>query len=528
MNIPVKAKVHTLQDINDISWEVQVKAGAARLGVSAARICIEQGSYPKSGLSSFWDEPVLSGSGDLDIPNSASLVNDKNLLSDFAKAISKTIQFPVNTIFAHGLGIVASAMSKSFKIEYGHSEKPINLYVVTSQPPSTGKSGVNEILSEPVHHAFDAINETASVMQKKIKIRIAAAKKEVKNAATKEAQFALEDELIKLYADHDKHIVYTYALDDATPEATAKVALKQKGIFNIISAEADAINVILGSVYSDKKANYGVFLKGWDSERHHVARAGQETMSGHVTGCIAVIAQDESIKTILAAGESGRGISERFLLVREPSFLGKRQFENKVHLDQSLVVQYQSLIFNIVREDSVLLKFTPESLDVINNYRKEIEPEMGDNGIYSNNMMRGFIGKADKQIMKIAAILHTVDHWGEDGDKNILIEKDTVKSALNKFKSIACTYVGAADDLGFTGVESEYEKVEERLQNYATKGKMIITINQLRSSIKDIKPFTGTPNITEKLKNIILPELEENHICIEFNGKIYINPHMRG
>ena len=70
-------------------------------------------------------------------------------------------------------------------------------------------------------------------------------------------------------------------------------------------------------------------------------------MSGRVTGNICVIAQDESIRTILAAGESGRGISERFLMVRESTFLGKRTFGARKRVDPLLMAQYARMIQNI-------------------------------------------------------------------------------------------------------------------------------------------------------------------------------------
>lgn len=512
--------------LRKMSWEAQVIQGADNLGISPARAAIEMGAYPPNGYVKFWPEPIMSDSIEAKMPNSIDLVSEKNILSDMSWAISKAIQFPVNTIFLHSLGIIASAMSKSFKFQYGQGEKPVNLYVVTAQPPSTGKSGVNEILSEPVHLAFDAINKKATAERKRIKLRISAAKKEAKGADCSEEQLAIEDEISELYRQLDSHVVYTYAMDDATPEGTTKVALKQKGIFNIISAEADAINVILGGIYSDKKSNHGVFLKGWDSERHHVVRANQEPISGHVTGTIAVIAQDESIKTILSAGELGRGISERFLIVKENTFLGKRTFREEP-IDEELYARYNKLVFNIVRDSGATLNFTDMAVDLITEYRKEVEPDMGDWGKYSNNMMRGFIGKADKQIRKIASVLHVAENWQDEGNRSTTIDQFTVKNAIEIFKNITKSYMYAADELGFTGVESEYKKVEERLESYASKGKLTVSMGELRSSIKNVKPFSGTPNVTERIKEIVLPSLEENNICIFNKGKIYINPHLK-
>lgn len=518
----------TFEGLQSIAWRQGVIENAKKFDMTPAAVAIQQGCYPKSGIIEFWGEPLLSGNIEADSTVKLNLIKDKNILSDLSKSIAKCFQFPVNTIFTHGLGVIASAMSKSFKFEYEHGVKPVNLYVVTAQPPSTGKSGVNDLLSEPVHLAFEAINQTAKIERKKSKIRIAATKNEMKNASCKEAQFALEDELTELYKEHDKHTVYLYSTDDATAEGLGGLAARQKGIFNIVSAEADAINVILGGVYSDKKSNHGIFLKGWDSERVSIVRSSKEDVSFIATGTIAVIAQDESIKTILEAGESGRGISERFLLMRENTFLGKRDFKKKTRVSDTLLAEYSRMIFNITREAGVVLKFSEESSDLISKYREDLEPSLGNDGEYSNNMMRGFVGKADKQIMKIASILHTMENWRDGGSRSNHIETNTVKSAIEIFNEYVKSYVAAADDLGFTGVESEYEKIEERLQAYAEKGKLTLTVSQLRSNVKDIKPFTGTPNLTKKLREIILPVLESNNICVTHESKIYINPRLRG
>lgn len=523
-----KVSAMSYNDLHEISWKQGVMEGAERLGVSPALISIQQGSYPKSGIIDFWEDPLFSDSDEAQSNNNMNLVKYSSILSSLSSSIAASFQFPVNTIFAHGLGVIASAMSKSFKFQYGGGEKPVNLYVVTAQPPSTGKSGVNELLSEPVHLAFDAINKTATANRKKAKIRIAAIKKQIKEAKHEEEMMRFEEELTKLYKEHDKHTVYTYSVDDPTPEGLAKLAHKQDGLFNIISAEADAINIILGNVYSDKKANHGLFLKGWDAERMSIVRSSQENLSFKAVGNIAVIAQDESIKTILAAGESGRGISERFLLLREPTLLGTRTFGDYISVDDELLGEYNRMIMNIVRDSNVVLKFTSKSINMINNYRKEVEPEMGDNGMYSNNMMRGFIGKADKQIMKLASILHVIENWVDDGNRERDISHNTVLMALDLFKQIVISYTTTADGLGFTGLDSEYKKVEERLVAYAEKGKLVISVNQLRSNLKGVKPFSGTPNLTNKLKNVLLPTLGDNNICIVHDNKIYINPKVKG
>ena len=130
--------------------------------------------------------------------------------------------------------------------------------------------------------------------------------------------------------------------------------------------------------------------------------------------------------------------------------------------------------------------------------------------------------------MKISAILHAIEEWSEGGTKQCLNSISTVKQALHIFKEIAKSYLEAADKLGFTGSSAEYDKILERILNYCEKGKLVVPFSTLRSNLKDVKPFTGTPNLTGKIKSVLMPMLEQKRICVLHEGKIYINPHLKG
>ncbi len=519
------------QEIDHVEYAINQERATGKL---AARILLESGNYPKVGAIHVWTNPNDNTDGN-EILSKINIVPNEGLLSDMAREIAASFQFPVNTAFGHGLGIVASAMSKSFYFSYYGKEKPVNLYIVCAQPPSTGKSGVHEELSDPVQLALDSVNKSAAAEQRKIKIRISALKKEMKSANNANEALAFDDDLQRLYTLNDKHCIYKYFVDDATPEGISRMMAKQRGVFNIVSPEADAINIILGNVYGDKKANHGIFLKGWDAEMVSIVRAGSDDINCRAIGTIAVLAQNESIKSIFEAGLSGRGISERFLLIMESTLLGKREFvdENGKALKRKIIspevsMDYSKMIFNLVREDKTILRFDEDSMDLIAQYRAKLEPEMGDTGIYSNNMTRGFVGKSDKQIMKVSAILHAIEEWREGGTKQCLISVSTVKQALHIFKEITKSYLEAADKLGFTGSSAEYDKILERILNYCEKGKLVVPFSTLRSNLKDVKPFTGTPNLTGKIKSVLMPMLEQKRICVLHEGKIYINPHLKG
>jgi len=317
-------------------------------------------------------------------------------------------------------------------------------------------------------------------------------------------------------------------LDDVTIEAAENVANNQKGMFNIISAEAEAINVVTGGVYGDdnsgKKSNFGLLLKAWDGEFTSSVRIGREGYEGIIKCTICVIAQDDSVDTILAAGASGRGLAERFLLLAERSLLGQRNFDKIRHINEELHDKYKRLIKNIINEPPVSLIFSSEALEVINTYKLNQEIELGDDGKYSHNLLTGFMGKCDKQIMKIASILHVVDHWQDGGNRSKIITDDYAYWAISIFDELAKTYINAADVMGYVGDQAELIKLAYVLQLRVEKKKLKTSVSQLRDLIKGTAPFKGSRDLTRKLRRELLPRLEDRGYCVVVGNTIYINP----
>ena len=134
-----------------------------------ARIAIEAGVQWRN--PDLWYQPKLDTIDDdyIDVPD---FIPD-GLLGEYSRAIAKTIQFPPNTVFTHALGCAASALNMNFWHKYYNAEMPVNLYVITSQPPATGKSGVNDYLTNAISDAYVAITATNKlerpVIEKKIK-----------------------------------------------------------------------------------------------------------------------------------------------------------------------------------------------------------------------------------------------------------------------------------------------------------------------------------------------------------------------
>ena len=85
-----------------------------------------------------WHAPIEPSDNDVRTTVNLHLTNEKDPSTRMAMELSQSIKFPIATAHLQYMGVVASAMVKSFEFEYNGSVKPCNLYVVTGQPPSTG------------------------------------------------------------------------------------------------------------------------------------------------------------------------------------------------------------------------------------------------------------------------------------------------------------------------------------------------------------------------------------------------------
>lgn len=455
-----------------------------------------------------------------------------DLLTELAKAVSDAIQFPVNTAYLHALGCVASAMTKAFVIDYGFHPIPCNLYIITAQPPSTGKSAVNGKLYAPIFRAYDRLNEDTATERKQLIREIARLEKEVDK---KQSEEGTPEEILDKIADKQSRLddipEWEGTLTDATIEAAEMVAGNQKGMFSIISAEAESVNVVAGAVYGDdtggKKANQGLLLSAWDGEYVNTKRVGRKGYRGYAKATISVIAQDDSVDTILAAGASGRGLTERFLLLCEPSKLGERDHFKKYHFDKSLYNRYESMIENVIREDEVKLRFNDAAELAIQHYKAKLEPELSDDGKYSNALLTGFMGKADKHIRKIASVLHVSEAWQDGGSRSNVIDEDCMMWAMSIFEELSKTFISASDSMGYVGRKSEVEKLRTVFTGLAEKGKFKTTVSSIRDKVKNVKPFKGSRNVQKKLKEDVLPVLAQHNYIVVNGNDIYINPRLK-
>ena len=494
----------------------------------------------ESELSSrpqLWPEPSYKDDDDDNGVVNLGLTNKADFITRLAMEISDSVKFPISSAHLYSLGCIAAAMTKSFSVEYKNGKfSPCNLFVVVGQPPSTGKSGINEILFDPVLDEFEKLNKSTVVTRVRLQNELAIAEKNIDKISNGKGSGDYHELDIAITKMEDvkeslaKYPNWVAALDDATIEAVEGLAARQQGVFNIVSAEAEALDVLLGSTYANKegKKNFKLVLNAWDGERTSSARVTREGYTGRVRASIAVISQNKTIESMMHLGKEGRGLPERFLLLCEDDKLGERKHVEVNYLDTRVMSDYQTLIANIVNETSINLVIPPKLRHKINVYRDEIEPLIATGGDYDSAMLTGFIGKADKHINKLACVYHVADEWGVKGQKNKEVSERAIVRAISVFDEMRKQYARSAIEYGFTGDAIQILAIVEYLRFQVTRNKRLkIQWREFKDGVKGKSAFQGSRNVTKKIKDDLLPKLELNFFCRLHKGIVHINPRLK-
>lgn len=479
-----------------------------------------------------WPTPAMEDAADFEFKTKDIVTMDggrQDLLSQCARDISRSIQFPVSTAFMHGMGILATAMTNSFTYKYHSGTKKVNLYIVTSQPTGTGKSAMNDYFYKAVQSEYDRIAAENRKERRRCIIKIEQYEEQLKTAKKVDEIMTLEND-IQCEREKMSHFpVYVYTWTDITPEALEVCAAQQNGFFNLVSDEATVINSLLGDMYSDRVKNNEMLLKGWDGDDVSSARVSRKGFHGAPIGNIAVCAQDETIKAILFAGERGNGICQRFLIHREPTMMGTRDYSDGSYhpIDSSLHARYYRLINSLVSAGNVSLDFEKDAMSFINSVKAKYEPTIADGGSNSQEMLRGVVAKVDKQIMRMSCILHAMIEWDDGGGKSKIIKQETVIWAYAIYESLLESYINSASSQGFIGKNVEVTKVKEKIALFMSKGAKTVSIQKLKDAIKNINPFKGHQKLVQRLRADILPQLEEDGWIIVHGNEIIINPKLK-
>jgi len=485
----------------------------------------------------YWDDPVqdedtaIRGTT-VDIMSFCEGKSD--FIGQFADAVAGAVKFPVSSTYMIALGVVSAAMSERFFVRYNDgNENTVGLYIVVAQPPSTGKSGVLSLLCNPMHEAYAEKSKANEPIRSALERKIARLKRSIAKEKNESTLDSMDLELIELQEKLNEIPDYNWAINDATAEGCEKILSKQGGFFNVISDESSAVKVLMGMVYGDKSVNNGIFLKAWDNGYHSVARQSRDGYRGYVRGAFVVLAQDVSINAIIKAGEEGEGISERVLALEEETLLGKRKHERKKPISKTLAKKYADFCHWIIGDpkestQKVILDLDDAAEEHIINIKNKFEHLMADGGRYSSNMLRGFVGKADKQIIKLAAVLRVARSYEDNKPIDTKISFYEIERAENILDVLLRTILKFTKERGMTGANDEIEAAKKYCTSLVEAKTIGLSVQRFREKIRGGSIFRSNRNLSKTMEEDVLPMLEALNYCVWDREKkwLYLNPRL--
>jgi hypothetical protein len=213
------------------------------------------------------------------------------------------------------------------------------------------------------------------------------------------------------------------------------------GCIALVSAEGGGIFDMIGGRYGkDGSSNLDVYLKGHAGDQIIVDRIsrGPEHIS-EATLTMALTAQPEVLENLgKKSGFLGRGLLARFIYALPKDMLGSRVSDPPT-IPYDIKQKYYDLITTLLKLpvsrdedgqlDRHLLQLDNSAKKHVITLMDKLEPHLGEDGSLSH--MTDWGGKCAGAVVRIAGLLHMVEHAADPAPWNILISGDTMSRAIH-------------------------------------------------------------------------------------------------
>lgn len=414
---------------------------------------------------------------------------EDTLIGKAADEASVIYEFPRETANLIALGLVSHVVQLGYSTVFGmHRPLPCGLYVASEQGKAASKSALFDAIKGGADDTIESWNKDIIKNKKKALKEFDPDKEEIPEEAMKD----IMSNALQVF------------ITNPTPEALEHQAGLQHGVFSVASTEKTALNVLFGGMYSDDRSegkNYELSLSGFVGEKPKVLRIKREALMTRASGAITILSQPGTVQQIMAAS-SNTGLSERFLMLVEPR-LTKADLEKiwskEANKSKPFLRTLDAVLTKVINHVKNLqaydidgrtrLKFSKESEDFINDYRKKCKLRTYDTeDVFSNEMITGFLMKSDMQVMKIAAILHVTeslingDHVPQTIDHRYVIIAHATVFSLMRGIPIICEQAGLIGNDSLIELISGYlkgkgKKTKRQIYNAVRKREKFLAIN---------------------------------------------------
>ncbi|MFG0872307.1 DUF3987 domain-containing protein [Aeromonas media] len=434
-------------------------------------------------------------------------------LAIYSREVADSIQISQDSTFMIGLGLTSAMVGAAYCVKtHWDAELPLGLYVTAEQPPAAGKSGVMRAFQQPFRRALRRMNGDRNKVLEAMKAQI---------EATDDS--AVNGELLEQLAHKPKPVMGW--ISNATPEALENEAIAPNGgYFALASDERGLLNSVFGMLYGKgSPVNMDAALKGFDGGAYVSVRATRKGFDGEVHGSIVCFAQPGSIESIMQASGS-TGLAERFLWLSDGHQLGKRNHLKR--RNKPNCVPFTRLCDEVVKliparpslESLTPLLIPVILVDQLLQAKQQIEIELGDEGRFGNDGVRGAAGKFDMQVMKVASILHVSRHLCEGHPVPSNIGVADFEIALKLCRELLERYRQALINKRIIGFGAEADAVIEYLEKFPN-GK---DLAQAKSNLRSKVVFKGrsTKQIYAVIQNLFAANIVTCEVGLNGRKKI--------
>jgi hypothetical protein len=441
-------------------------------------------------------------------------IGDDQLIKRLTKTLAAGIQLPESTVFLMGVAIFSSVATRNYYVSYEYGGSiPIGLYAVAEQPPGAAKTWLQNEFEKP----FDDVDIEKRELRKELLERL---KNQLDDCADDDNE--TRKNLIKKIKELENNPIPLLFITNTSPEALEMSLHKTNGFFSLVSSEQTLFDSLLGLIGGDKgngkQNNNEIVLNGFDGGKSGTLRIGREAYSGRAAGGVALFAQNGSIEKVLNAS-NGTGLSERFLFLAEPHHLGKRSHVKAPYIDRTITAEYSELAKGIARvalnkdNEFGTLSISKNGHLEIKKYRDAIEQHLADGGAYAvHQSLRGAAGKANMQIMKIAANLHLLDGGAYEPE----IKDIHITAAIHIVNSLLIAGLGLCHDKGIVGSKAEFEAIITYLSN--SKRASGAGITDMKNSLSKTKPFAEMTGGKKTAVGLAIAEMTKQGLLVETGG----------
>lgn len=363
-------------------------------------------------------------------------------MADFVTQAAVSVQCSASAVAAAVLGTTSIAARENYCVKAGGElssldQKGLNLFIFVAMPSGAGKSGIAQLLKQPIIEGinqYNTENRNAIAMNrhKRAMYENAIAKKSSetnldKMAAALEDIATLEEKLATLPTIAHLEL----PVNDITPTELANLMARNNGFGAIITTEGKLIGTIGGRYEKGSAPDIDIFNNGYSGEPYDKRRATSEdaTIDRAILSML-VFAQIDVLEELMTPFNTQRGLTARWLYSIHPEH-HRRLLANTRAISEDAQAAYATCLTHILQTGMA----SPATIDLtLSDAARDAMIAYNDASLQPRRLedlakIPEYAARAIGHLMRIAANLHLLE-TGADGIPQREISLDTMQRAI--------------------------------------------------------------------------------------------------